>query len=108
MKKPWLLRQNVKDTVNGITGSEELVLVKAKKIVEACLKNGLAYRMEVKPAEVLARPMTRAGQTLSAVDAWQNLECWSQEGIGVCVCVCVSKSVPTRNWWMAVVACLLP
>ena len=70
--------QSVQDTVNGIMGSEEPVLVKVKQIVDVCLQSGLAYKMTEKPVEVLTHPTNRAGQMLSAMDVWQKgMKIWS-------------------------------
>eukprot|EP00438_Fugacium_kawagutii_P022896 Skav224158 [mRNA] locus=scaffold2007:112782:115211:+ [translate_table: standard] len=70
--------QHVKDTVDGIMGNEEPVLVKMKQLVQVCLENGLAYKVTLTPAEMLTHPMNRAGQMLSAQDVWQKgMKIWT-------------------------------
>lgn len=69
---------NVKGKVDEILASESPVLVKVQSLVDHLTECGLAYKMMVKPSEVLTHPDNRAGQMLSALDCWnKGMKMWS-------------------------------
>ena len=63
---------NAKSKVDEIMASEDPVLVKVERLQEQLLQCGLAYKMMVKPSEILTHPDNRGGQMLSAVDCWNK------------------------------------
>ena len=69
---------NVKDKVDEVLATQDPVLVKVQRLVDLLTESGLAYKVLVKPSEVLTHPDNRAGQMLSALDCWnKGMKMWA-------------------------------